>query len=74
MLPSRLSLLNYRKRHGGPYEGTDFQARVDLLNISVKTKFIFLDFSFPSIRYVSDFDHYHRWTGLFTAAVSAIGP
>lgn len=62
------------RSHGGDWKGTDFQARVDLLNISVKTKMIFLDFSFPSIRYVSDFETYHRWSGLFTAAVSAIGP
>jgi hypothetical protein len=72
--PFRLGAGFISRSHGEPYEGTDFQARIDVLNISVKTKVILLDFSFPSIRYISDFDDYHRWTGLFTAAVSAIGP
>jgi hypothetical protein len=62
------------RSHGSRLDGTHFQGRIDLLNISVKTKYVFLDFSFPSVRYVSDFDLYHRWTGLFTAGVSYISP
>ena len=61
-------------RGTGPYQGTYFQARVDLLNISVKLPYLLLDFSFPSIRYTSDFDLYPRWTGLFTAGVSYVSP
>ncbi len=53
---------------------TDFQGRLDLLAISVKTKYLLLDFSFPSARYMSDFDLYHRWTGLFTVGVAYISP
>ncbi len=52
----------------------DMMARIDLLNISVKTKYVLLDFSFPSIRYMSDFDEYHRWTGMFIASGSYITP
>ena len=71
--PLRLGIgLVYRGT--GPYQGTYFQARVDLLNISVKLPYLLLDFSFPSIRYTSDFDLYHRWTGLFTAGASYVSP
>lgn len=53
---------------------TDFHGRLDLLAISVKTRYLLLDFSFPSVRYMSDFDRYHRWTGLFTVGVAYISP
>ncbi len=55
-------------------ERTDFLGRLDLLAISVKTKYLLLDFSFPSVRYQSDFDLYHRWTGLFNVGVAYISP
>jgi hypothetical protein len=51
---------------------TDFQGRLELLNLSIKTKYVLIDFSFPSIRYASDFDDYHRWTGLFNVGVSYV--
>jgi hypothetical protein len=57
-----------------PFATTDFQGRLDLFNISVKTRFLLLDFSFPSARYATDFDQYHRFTGLFTAAASYVSP
>jgi hypothetical protein len=53
---------------------TAFQGRLDLFNISVKTEYVLLDFSFPSIRYQSDFDTWHRWTGLFNLGVAYISP
>lgn len=52
----------------------DFQGRLDLFNISVKTKYFLFDASFPSLRYASDLDTYHRWTGLFTVGASYITP
>ena len=70
--PMRFGAGFIHRSHGSDQDGTDFQARIDLLNISVKTKFVLLDFSFPSIRYASNFGPYHRWTGLFTAGASAI--
>jgi hypothetical protein len=53
---------------------TDFQGRVDLFNVSVKTKYVLLDASFASVRYVSDFNAYHRWTGLLAVGASYISP
>jgi hypothetical protein len=55
-------------------DSTDFQGRIDLFNISVKTKYVFLDFSFPSVRYVTDFDAFHRWSGLFTVGAAYVSP
>jgi hypothetical protein len=62
------------RSHGTNLDGTHFQGRIDLLNISVKTRYVLLDFSFPSVRYITDFDEYHRWTGLFTAGLGYISP
>jgi hypothetical protein len=64
----------YRSHEAPPFATTDFQGRLDLFNISVKTKSLLLDFSFPSARYATDFDQYHRFTGLFTAAASYVSP
>ncbi len=55
-------------------DDTVFQGRLDLFNISVKTQYVLLDFAFPSIRYQSDFDLWHRWTGLFNVGVAYISP
>jgi hypothetical protein len=43
----------------------DLVARVDLINVAVKLDHVVIEASLPSIRYMSDFDTYHRWTGLF---------
>ena len=51
---------------------TDFQGRLELLNLSIETKYGLVDFSFPSIRYASGFNHYHRWTALFNVDVSYV--
>ena len=53
---------------------TVFQGRLDLFNVSIKTRYVLLDLSFPSIRYQSDFDLWHRWTGLFNVGVAYISP
>jgi hypothetical protein len=52
----------------------DMIARLDLLNVAVKTKHVIATISLPSIRYMSDFDEYHRWTGLFELSAAYIFP
>jgi len=51
-----------------------FQGRLDVLSLSMKTKYVLADFTFPSFRYASDFDSFHMWTGMFNVAVSYISP
>lgn len=51
-----------------------FQGRLDVLSLSMKTKYVLADFTFPSFRYTSDFDSFHMWTGMFNVAVSYISP
>ena len=53
---------------------TEFMGRVDLFAISIKTKYILIDVMLPSIRYMSDFGDYHRWTGVFAIGGSYISP
>jgi hypothetical protein len=43
----------------------DFVARLDLVNVAVRWDHFVVEASLPSIRYMSDFDTYHRFTGLF---------
>ncbi len=52
----------------------DFQAKVDPFNLSIKTRYLLLEASFPSLRYMSDFDDYHRWTALVTLGANYISP
>jgi hypothetical protein len=52
----------------------DFLGRLDVFNVSVKTKHFLFDASFPSIRYMSNFENYHRWNALFTLGASYISP
>ncbi len=57
------------------YDGNfDFQGRIDLFNVSVKTKYVLFEASVPSVRYNSNFDSFHQWTGLFTVGASYITP
>jgi hypothetical protein len=52
----------------------DFQGRVDLVNLSIKTKYLLIETSVPSVRYTSDFDDWHRWTALVLVGASYISP
>jgi hypothetical protein len=53
---------------------TDVLVRLDVFGISVKTKYVLLDVSLPSLRYASDFDQYHRFSGLVGLTASYITP
>jgi hypothetical protein len=70
--------LNWPIRAGAGFiqmkDSTDFMARLDVFGISVKTKYVLLDVSLPSLRYTSDFDQYHRFTGLVGITASYITP
>jgi hypothetical protein len=57
-----------------PEDRTDFIARLDVLGISVKTKYVLLDVTFPSLRYTSDFDDYHRFSGVVAVSGTYITP
>lgn len=56
---------------GGRY---DFQGRIDLVSLSIKTRYLLLEAALPSVRYTSDFDDWHRWTGLVLLGVSYVSP
>ncbi len=57
------------------YDGNfDFQGRFDPFNVSIKTKYFLFEASLPSIRYNSNFESFHRWTGLLTLGASYITP
>jgi hypothetical protein len=52
----------------------DMIARLDLVNVAVKLNQFVIEASLPSIRYMSDFDRYHRWTGLFGVSGTYLFP
>jgi hypothetical protein len=56
---------------GGRY---DFQGRIDLVNLSIKTRYLLIEVSAPSVRYTSDFDDWHRWSGLVLVGASYVSP
>jgi hypothetical protein len=70
--------LSWPVRVGGGFvlnkDTTDFMARLDVFGISIKTKYVLLDVSLPSLRYTSDFDQYHRFSGLVGLTASYITP
>lgn len=70
--------LSWPVRAGGGFvmndKTTDFMARLDIFGISIKTKYVLLDVSLPSLRYTSDFDNYQRFTGLVGVTASYITP
>jgi hypothetical protein len=70
--------LSWPVRAGGGFvlnkDTTDFIARLDIFGISYKTKYVLLDVSLPSLRYTSDFDQYHRFSGLVGLTASYITP
>jgi hypothetical protein len=53
---------------------SDFVARLDLINVAVKIDKVLVGVSLPTIRYMSDFDDYHRWTGLFALNAHYVFP
>ncbi len=55
-------------------ERNDLIARLDLINVAIKLDNVLIEASLPSIRYMSDFDTYHRWTGLFGVSASYVYP
>ncbi len=55
-------------------ERNDLIARLDLISVAVKLDSVLIEASLPSIRYMSDFDTYHRWTGLFGVSASYVYP
>jgi hypothetical protein len=57
-----------------PEDRTDFMARLDALGISIKTKYVLLDVAFPSLRYTSDFDDFHRFSGVVAISGAYITP
>jgi hypothetical protein len=70
--------LSWPLRVGGGFiqnkDTTDLMVRLDVFGISVKTKYVLLDVSLPSLRYTSDFDQYHRFTGLVGVTAAYITP
>jgi hypothetical protein len=70
--------LSWPLRVGGGFvqnkDTTDLMVRLDVFGISFKTKYVLLDVSLPSLRYTSDFDQYHRFTGLVGITASYITP
>jgi hypothetical protein len=59
---------------GAGSDRNDFIARLDLVNIAVKLDPVLLGVALPSIRYMSDFDDYQRWTGLFALSANYVFP